>query len=80
MSTSRTREIFVDYMDAGEEAQNVLWHLTPRAPSQIHRWRERETVFCRGADISMLSQFAAEAEGECKAVCAVRATHSVSSG
>jgi len=36
--------------------RNVLWNLTPRAPSQIHRWRERGTIFCRGADISMLSQ------------------------
>ena len=65
MSTSRNRGIFVEYMDVDEGSaslENVLWHLTPRAPSQIHRWRERGTIFCRGADISMLSQYAAEAE------------------
>jgi hypothetical protein len=61
-STSRARDIFEEYMPLGEDVQNVLWHLTPRAPSQIHRWRERGTIFCRGADISMLSQFAAEEE------------------
>jgi len=63
MSTSRVRAIFEEYLPHGSEAScDVLWHLTPRPPSQVHRWRERGTIFCRGADISMLSQFAAEAE------------------
>ena len=63
MSTSRVRAIFEEYLPRDSEGgRNVLWHLTPRPPSQVHRWRERGTIFCRGADISMLSQFAAEAE------------------
>jgi len=53
MSTSRQRETPIDYMDAGG-GPNVLWELQPRA--------ESDAAYHHGADISMLSQFAAEAE------------------
>ena len=52
MSTSRKRETPIDYMDV--HGPNVLWELQPRA--------ESDTAYHHGADISMLSQYAAEAE------------------
>ena len=51
MSTSRSRATPIDYMGDGE---NVLWELEPR--------EESDTAFHCGADISLLSQFAAEEE------------------
>ena len=53
MSTSRRRETPIDYMDA-TGGPNVLWELQPRT--------ETDTAYHHGADISMLSQYAAEAE------------------
>ena len=53
MSTSRQRKTPIEYMDSGG-APNVLWELKPRA--------ESDTAYHHGADISMLSQFAGEAE------------------
>lgn len=53
MSTSRRRETPIDYMDA-TGGKNVLWELHPRT--------ESDAAYHHGADISMLSQFAAEAE------------------
>jgi hypothetical protein len=51
MSTSRNRQTPIDYMGSGS---NVLWQLQPQ--------QESDSGFHCGADISMLSQFAAEAE------------------
>jgi len=51
MSTSKQRETPVHYMGDGP---NVLWELEPGKPS--------DAAYHRGADISMLSQFAAENE------------------
>jgi hypothetical protein len=52
MSTSRRRDTPIEYMDS--LGPNVLWELHPRI--------ESDTAYHYGADISMLSQFAAEAE------------------
>lgn len=51
MSTSRSRATPISYMGGGD---NVLWELEPR--------EESDTAYHCGADISMLSQFAAEEE------------------
>jgi len=51
MSTSRQRQTPIDYMGRGS---NVLWELKPQA--------ETDAAYHRGADISMLSQFAGEQE------------------
>ena len=51
MSTSRNRQTPVHYMGAGD---NVLWELQTKP--------ESDAGFHRGADISMLSQFAGEDE------------------
>jgi hypothetical protein len=51
MSTSRQWQTPVDYMGTGP---NVLWELSPSM--------QTDAAFHRGTDISMLSQFAAEAE------------------
>jgi len=53
MSTSRNRLTPLDYMERGGAA-NVLWQLEPKV--------ESDAAFHCGADISMLSQFAAEEE------------------
>ena len=52
MSTSLQRSTPIDYM--GNNEFNVLWELVPS--------EQDDTGYHRGADISMLSQFAAEAE------------------
>mgnify|MGYP001982951521 CR=1 FL=1 len=52
MSTSRKRDAPIDYMD--QKSKNVLWQLQA-AP-------ESDSGFHRGADISMLSQYAHEDE------------------
>jgi hypothetical protein len=52
MSTSRNYHTPVDYM--ASSGTNVLWVLQPQP--------ETDTAFHRGADIGMLSQFAAEQE------------------
>ena len=52
MSTSRNRQTPVEYMQS--EGRNVLWELYPQL--------ESDTGFHRGADISLLSQFAHEDE------------------
>lgn len=49
-------------MDEQRGAHNLLWQLRPRPPFNIGAWRERGTTFCRGADISLLSQFSYEDE------------------
>ena len=51
MSTSKNRSTPIEYMGGGS---NVLWELAPRTESDV--------AFHRGADIKMLSQFAAEDE------------------
>lgn len=51
MSTSRHERTPIEYMGGGA---NVLWELRPQT--------ESDSAYHRGADISMLSQFAAEAE------------------
>ena len=51
MSTSRERRTPIRYMGA---ADNVLWCLQPRS--------ESDSAFHSGADVAMLSQFAAERE------------------
>jgi len=51
MSTSRNRQTPLDYMGDG---QNVLW--------EVHTTRESDTGFHCGANIALLSQFAAESE------------------
>jgi hypothetical protein len=51
MSTSKNRSTPIDYMGPGA---NVLWEIMPSAPT--------DDAYHRGADISMISQFAAEAE------------------
>lgn len=51
MSTSRNRQTPIDYMGEGD---NVLWALQAQA--------ESDAGYHRGADIGLLSQFAAEAE------------------
>ena len=53
MSTSRNRQTPIHYMGPG---QNVLWDMQPEPQSDV--------AFHCGADISMLSQFAGEDEGE----------------
>lgn len=53
MSTSRHRQTPIDYMQSG--GPNVLWELHPRP--------ESDSAYHRGAEIAMLSQFAAEREG-----------------
>lgn len=50
MSTSRSMEAPISYMQAG--AKNVLWQLECR--------KQSITGFHSGADISMLSQFGGE--------------------
>eukprot|EP00961_Rhodomonas_salina_P023404 314243-Rhodomonas_salina.2 len=52
MSTSRRRQTPLDYIDP--HGPNVLWELRPSTESDV--------AYRQGADISMLSQFAAEAE------------------
>ena len=51
MSTSKNRQTPIGYMGSGE---NVLWELRPM--------QESDAAFHRGADISMISQFAGEEE------------------
>jgi len=51
MSTSRNERTPIEYMDG---AYNILWTLHPQAQS--------DAAYHRGADISMLSQFASEEE------------------
>ena len=51
MSTSLSRDTPIHYMGDGN---NVLWELEPQLQSDV--------AFHRGADISLLSQFAAEQE------------------
>lgn len=53
MSTSKNRQAPIDYMQG---SANVLWELAPKAESDV--------AYHCGADISMLSQFAGEREGE----------------
>ena len=55
MSTSRNRMTPIEYM-ASDGADNVLWCLHPDM--------ESDSAYHRGADISRLSQFAGEEEGE----------------
>ena len=52
MSTSRQKSAPVDYMNPG--GANVLWQLYPQP--------ESDSGFHRGADITILSQFAVEEE------------------
>ena len=57
MSTSRNRQTPIDYMAEGEHAKNVLWCLAPREQS--------DSAYHCGADISRLSQYRGEEEGQC---------------
>lgn len=52
MSTSRSKRTPIDYM--GDDDANVLWELSP--------CEESDSAYHVGADISRLSQFAAEQE------------------
>ena len=52
MSTSRNRSTPIEFMSAN--TSNVLWELKPRGQS--------DAAFHHGADVSSLSQFAAEEE------------------
>ena len=52
MSTSKKRETPIAYM--GEGSANVLWEIKPSGESDV--------AFHRGADVSLLSQFAGEEE------------------
>lgn len=54
LSTSRSRETPIAYMQRGASSANVLWCLHPRS--------ESDTAYHCGADISMLSQYADEHE------------------
>lgn len=52
MSTSMNKQTPIDYMD--DNGSNVLWELKPSPPT--------DDAYHRGADVSRLSQFSAEAE------------------